>query len=43
MRHNLVIAALLLIVAAVVGCSDNSTPQADSTATGQTAASPTAA
>jgi hypothetical protein len=38
-----VIAALLLILAAVVGCSDNSTPQADSTTTGETAASPSAA
>jgi hypothetical protein len=43
MRHRLVIAVLLLIFAAVVGCSDNSTPQADSTTSDETAASPAAA
>jgi hypothetical protein len=43
MRHRLVIAVLLLILAAVVGCSDNSTPQADSTTRDETAASPAAA
>jgi hypothetical protein len=41
MRHGLVVAALLLILAAVVGCSDNSTPLADSSAMDETAASPT--
>jgi hypothetical protein len=43
MRHGLVVAALLLILAAIVSCSDNSTPQADSTTMDETAASPTPA
>jgi hypothetical protein len=41
MRHKLAIALLLLSLASVVGCSENSTPQAESTTTEETAASPT--